>query len=89
MSYNLQDTLAQLVHEYKTANKALRHDFQELKKLYIESQEDVQLMRERMRSQSSSSSVHGDEFLDTVTEGKEECILQLEEYKQQVWLART
>jgi hypothetical protein len=71
-----------LVYEYKQANKALRHDFQELKKLYIESQEDVQLMRERMRSQSSSSSIHGDE--STVTEGKEEYILQLEEYKEQV-----
>lgn len=73
-----------MVYEYKQANKALRHDFQELKKLYIESQEDVQLMRERMRRQSSSSSNHGDDTSDSVTDEKEECILQLEEYKEQV-----
>ena len=74
-----------MVYEYKQANKALRHDFQELKKLYIESQEDVQLMRERMRRQSNSSSIHGDETSETMTEDKEEYILQLEEYKEQVW----
>jgi hypothetical protein len=79
-----------LVYEYKKANKALRHDFQELKKLYIESQEDVQLMRERMRRVSSSSSIHGDETSDTVSEGKEEYIVQLEEYKEQVgWFLET
>lgn len=83
--FYFKDTLAQLVYKYKEANKALRHDFQELKKLYIESQEDVQLMRERMRRQSSSSSNHGDDTSDSVTDEKEECILQLEEYKEQVW----
>ena len=82
--FHFKDTLAQLVHEYKQANKALRHDFLELKKLYVESQEDVQLLRERMRRQSSSSSSHGDEMSEMLTEGKEEYILQLEEYKQQV-----
>ena len=79
-----KDTLLQLVHECKQANKALRHDFLELKKLYVESQEDVQLLRERMRRQSSSSSSHGDETSEMLTEGKEEYILQLEEYKEQV-----
>ncbi|XP_028391472.1 coiled-coil domain-containing protein 149-A-like [Dendronephthya gigantea] len=83
-SHTSKDTLTQLIYEYKQANKALRYDFQELKKLYIESQEDVQLMRDRMRRQSSSSSSHGDEASDTVTDGKEECILQLEEYKEQL-----
>ena len=37
-----------------------------------------------MRRQSSSSSSHGDETSEMLTEGKEEYILQLEEYKEQV-----
>jgi uncharacterized membrane protein YgaE (UPF0421/DUF939 family) len=82
--FYFKDTLAQLVYEYKQANKALKHDFQELRKLYVESQEDVQLMRERMRRQSSSSSIHADETSETVSEDKEEYILQLEQYKEQV-----
>ncbi|XP_046850340.1 coiled-coil domain-containing protein 149-like isoform X2 [Xenia sp. Carnegie-2017] len=80
-SHTSKETLAQLVYEYKLANKALKHDFGELKRLYIQSQEDVQFIRNRMRRQSSSGS-HGDET--NVIDGKETCIRQLEEYKEQV-----
>ena len=69
------------MYEYKLANKALKHDFGELKRLYIQSQEDVQFIRNRMRRQSSSGS-HGDET--NMNDEKETCIRQLEEYKEQV-----
>ena len=75
----------QLLVEYKEVNKALRKDLVELKKLYVESQEDVQILRERMRKKSSSSSIEDEASSKLVVEGREALISQLEEYKEQVW----
>lgn len=74
----------QLLVEYKEVNKALRKDLVELKKLYVESQEDVQILRERMRKKSSSSSIEDEASSKLVVEGREALISQLEEYKEQV-----
>ena len=62
----------------------MKKDLLGLKKLYVESQEDVQILRERMRKQSSSSSIGEEGSSKSDVDGREDLILQLEEYKDQV-----
>lgn len=62
----------------------MKKDLLGLKKLYVESQEDVQILRERMRKQSSSSSIGEEGSSKSDVDGREDLILQLEEYKEQV-----
>ena len=82
-SYILWQTLSQLLCESRGENKALKKDFAELRQLYNDAQEDIQILREALAKEKNCSNKikDGTDGIDP----RQDLISQLEKSQEKVW----
>ena len=81
--YDLWQTLSQLLCESRGENKALKKDFAELRQLYNDAQEDIQILREALAKEKNCSNKikDGTDGMDP----RQDLISQLEKSQEKVW----
>ena len=80
--YDLWQTLSQLLCESRGENKALKKDFAELRQLYNDAQEDIQILREALAKEKNCSNKIKD-GTDGIDE-RQDLISQLEKSQEKV-----
>lgn len=80
--YDLWQTLSQLLCESRGENKALKKDFAELRQLYNDAQEDIQILREALAKEKNCSNKikDGTDGIDP----RQDLISQLEKSQEKV-----
>lgn len=80
-------TLSQLLCESRGENKALKKDLADLRQLYNDAQEDIQILRDALAKQKNCTNKikDGTDGMDP----RQDLILQLEKSQEKVWLKYT